>query len=41
MKAEQTRGIKKENIFEYELQKKKLEEAKNRENEEYVLKVNF
>lgn len=35
----QNKGIKKEKVFEYELKKKKLEEAKKYENEQYVLNV--
>lgn len=39
MEAQQNRGVKKDKQFEYELQKKKLEDAQKFEKEEYVLKV--
>ena len=39
MEAEQNRGVKKDKQFEYELQKKKLEDAQKFDNEQYVLKV--
>ena len=41
MRDQESRGVKKENMFEYELQKKKLEDAKKYENEQYVLNVNI
>lgn len=41
MEAQQNRGVKKDKQFEYELQKKKLEDAQKFEKEEYVLKVFF
>ena len=41
MEAQQNRGVKKDKQFEYELQKKKLEDAQKFEREEYVLKVGF
>jgi hypothetical protein len=41
MLAEQNRGVKKENQFAYELQKKKLEDAKKYENEQYILNVSL
>ena len=41
MEAQQNRGVKKDKQFEYELQKKKLEDAQKYEKEEYALKVGF
>lgn len=41
MLAQQHKGVKKENVFAYELQKNKLEEAKKYENDQYVLNVNY